>query len=152
MNFDYNQANQIGQFWLDFFSRMGAMATSVRPGAAPPEASRQMRSAMMNAMAEQFEQFMRSEQFLQAMKQSMDASLDWQKQYQTMLTTMRHQFQGVATQDVDAVMVMLRHMETRVLEKLDAMETRLGDLAERLDELEGNPQPKIRLAGAQGQE
>jgi extradiol dioxygenase family protein len=152
MNFDYNQANQVAQFWLDLMSRMGSMAASVRPGAAPPEATRQMRSAWMSAMAEQVEQFMRSEQFLTGMKQAMDSSLDMHKQYQALLTTLRHQFQGVATQDVDAIMVMLRHMETRVLEKLDGLEARLERLAGRLDEIDADPQPKIRLAGAQGQE
>src|SRR5208282_3343633 len=87
-------------------------------------------------MADQADQFMRSEAFLQSMKQSLDSALNFQKQYQTMLSDWRHSTEGVASSDIDAAMMMLRKMETRVLDRLEDLDKQLRGIDERLDRLE----------------
>jgi hypothetical protein len=136
-NWDFQQAQQMGQLWLDMCSRMGSMINSVQPGAPPTEAARQLRGAAFKNMAEQAEQFMRSEQFLDAMKQCLDRTLETQKQYQAFMTNLRHATEGVAAQDVQAVMVLMRQMESRVLDRLDDVTHQLDRLSDRLDRVDG---------------
>jgi hypothetical protein len=87
-------------------------------------------------MSEQVEQFMRSETFLQGMKQSLDTALEFQKQYQTALTEFRHSTQGVATADVNATMMLLRQIESRLIDRLDDLDTSVRQLSQRLDRME----------------
>jgi len=110
-NGDFDQLRQFGQLWLEMLSRSESLFGQVKPGEPPPEAARQFRGALFKTMADQVEQFMRSETFLQAMKQSLDAALNFQKQYQTMLTEFRHSTEGVASTDIEAGMMMFRKME-----------------------------------------
>jgi len=135
-NGDFDQMKQFGQLWLEMLSRSGSLFGQMKPGEPPPEAARQFRGAVFKSMADQADQFMRSETFLQAMKQSLDAALNFQKQYQTMLAEFRHSTEGVASTDIDAAMMLLRQMESRVLDRLENLDTRLRGIAERLDRLE----------------
>ncbi|MGD0768782.1 MAG: hypothetical protein ABSB42_11410 [Tepidisphaeraceae bacterium] len=135
-NGDFDQMKQFGQLWLEMLSRSGSLFGQMKPGEPPPEAARQFRGAVFKSMADQADQFMRSETFLQAMKQSLDAALNFQKQYQTMLTEFRHSTEGVASTDIDAAMTLLRQMESRVLDRLENLDTQLQGIAERLDRLE----------------
>jgi len=135
-NGDFDQLRQFGQLWLEMLSRSGSLFGQVKPGDAPPEAAKQMRGAVFKSMADQAEQFMRSETFLQGMKQSLDAALNFQKQYQATLTEFRHATEGVASGDIDAAMMMLRQMESRVLDRLEDLDARIKGIAERLDRLQ----------------
>ncbi|HUB25702.1 MAG TPA: hypothetical protein VL992_09770 [Tepidisphaeraceae bacterium] len=128
-NRDFEPMRQAADLWLETLARMGSTFASVPPGSPPPEAARQLRGAMMNAMSEQAEQFMRSDVFLQWMKQSLDRAIDFQKQSRQLLTQMRHGTEGVAVQDMTAIMSLLHQMEDRMLDRLD-------DLTDRLDRLE----------------
>lgn len=135
-NGDFDQLRQFGQLWLDVLGRSSSLFGQMKSGEPPPEAARQFRGAVFKSMADQADQFMRSETFLQAMKQSLDAALNFQKQYQRMLTEYRHSTEGVASADIDATMVMLRQFESRVLDRLEDMGTQLRGIVERLDRLE----------------
>ena len=84
---------------------------------------------------------MRSPQFLEAMKQSMDQAVSFRKQMNDMLTGMQHNLQGVARQDIDSLMLTVRHMETRVLESMDEIGSRLESISRRLDALEHAASP-----------
>lgn len=150
---DFEQAWRIGQFWMDMMSRMSAAGvTAATQGTAPPDAARQVRSAAFESMSRQAEQYLRSPQFLDSMKQSMGSTLDMQKQWQEFFTMMRHQTQGVAMQDVNATMVMVRHLEHRVIDHLEEISTQLSNINSRLDRLEskigGEPaNPPSRVNG-----
>ncbi|MGA2442697.1 MAG: hypothetical protein ABSH08_17220 [Tepidisphaeraceae bacterium] len=135
-NGDFDQLKQFGQLWLELLSRSGSLFGQLKPGEPPPEAARQFRATVFKSMADQADQFMRSETFLQAMKQSLDAALNFQKQYQNLLAEFRHSTEGVASTDIDAAMTLLRQMEARVLDRLENLDTKLGEIAERLDRLE----------------
>jgi hypothetical protein len=135
-NGEFDPMNQFGQLWLQMLQHSGSMFGNIKPGDAPPEAAKQLRGAMFKSMAEQADQFMRSETFLKGMKESLDAALNFQKQYQSMMTEMRHSTQGVASSDIDGAMVMLRQMETRVLDRLEDLDGRLRQINERLDRLQ----------------
>ena len=135
-NWDFQQSQQTGQLWLEMFSNIGSMFTAVQPGSPPNDAARQMRTAAFKQMTEQTEQFMRSEQFLQALKQGMDRTLEAQQQYQAFMTNLRHVTEGVAAQDVHAVMAAMRQTESRVLDRLEEVSSQINRLSKRLDRYE----------------
>src|SRR5262245_18445741 len=85
-------------FWRDVWARMGQApgmpgatppgmpnfpgmpAGMGMPGVMTPDAMRRMQSAFFDAMAQYAEQYMRSPQFLESMKKSMDQALEFRRQ------------------------------------------------------------------------
>ena len=119
------------RMWGDFASKMISAGMSVSPGSTPPEAARLLRSAMLKAMSEQVEQFMRSPVFMDMMKQTLDASIGLRRQLNDFLTKAHHEMQGPARQDVDHLMQTMRHFEGRVLDRIEQLEAKIDALAER---------------------
>jgi hypothetical protein len=134
---DFEQTQQMGQMWLEMISKMGSTFTSAKPGAAPPEAARQIRGAVFKAMSEQMDQFMRTEGFLQGIKSTLDQTMDIQSQYKNAATQFRHATEGVAVQDINAVMTHLRQFESRVLDQLEDLHAQMASISQRLDSQNG---------------
>ncbi|HOB76738.1 MAG TPA: hypothetical protein PKG54_19680 [Phycisphaerae bacterium] len=123
------------RMWTDFATRMMSAGMSFSPDSPPPEIARNMRGAMFQAMSRYAEEFMQSPQFLEAMKQSMDMGVQFRKMVNDFLGRVQFELQGVTRGDVDALVTRLKHMETRILDRLDDLAARL----ERLDEQLGPP-------------
>jgi hypothetical protein len=122
--------------WMEAATKMAQAGMMFDPSKAPPELARQMRSMTFSAMAGYVEEFLRSPQFLSAMKQSIDTAVTFRKQLNDMLTTMQHNVQGVARQDVDSLMLTMRHIETRLLDSIEQIGDRLDQIVQRLEALE----------------
>jgi hypothetical protein len=82
---------------------------------------------------------MRSEPFLQMLKQSMDASLTAREQWNQLFTRAHHDVQAVARQDIDAVLQGMRHLERRLLDGMETVNAQFASLARRIDALEASP-------------
>lgn len=130
------QAARYTQAWADFASKMTAAGMAIRPDQPPTDVGRQMRDAMLQAMAGYCDQFMRSPEFLEMMKQSMDASMALRQQFNQFLTKSYHAAQGVAQQDIGALLQAVHHMENRALDCMEQMNKRLDQICMRLDEIE----------------
>jgi hypothetical protein len=126
------------KMWMEFATRMMTAGTSFNPFAPPPEAARQARGSYFGALSEFADQMMRSPQFLQLMKQSMDTSLGMRKQMDDFMTGLRHDTQGTAKEDIDSLMVAVRHMGTRMRDRMDEIDDHLREISRRLDAMEGN--------------
>ncbi len=124
------------RMWSDFASKSMGAGVAFTPNSTPPEAARQMRSAMFQAWTEYCDQFMRSAEFLDMMKQSLAASIQARKQLNDFLGQVHHEFQGVSRQDMDQIMLSLRHLERRLLDSLERVSGQLDDLGQRLNKLE----------------
>ena len=120
-------ADAFAQFWTDFMKRSAGMG--VAPPQPAPDVMTQMRKAFFDALAEHADRYMRSEAFLQAMKQSMDSTLAWQQQMNEFLHRSLSAAQMPSHTDTDHAVVLLRGMEDRIV-------GRLNDLAERIERLE----------------
>jgi len=144
MNATIEQAQQLTHMWMDFATNVASAAMASRPDQqTPPEVAGQVREATFAAMAQSADKFMRSDQFLAMMKQSLDASIAYRRRLNDFLTQAHHNVQGVAKQDVDAMGLAVRHLETRVLGRLEELCAGLDRINERLDRLEsGVPQAK----------
>lgn len=138
----FESADAFTRMWGDFAMKMMTAGMSAQPGSAPPDAARQMRSAMFKAMGDQCEEFMRSPAFLEMMKQSMDASVSLRTQLNEFLTRMHHETQGVARDDVDTIMLTIRHFESRVLDRLEDLERRMDAIAVPAGKPASKPRPE----------
>jgi hypothetical protein len=139
----FNDVEKMARVWTEMATKMMSTGMSLGPENAPPEVSKQMRGLMFQAMAQQAEQYMRSPQFVEMMKQSMDAAITVKKQLNDFLTQAHHAGQGVARQDVDAVLRSLHHLETRVLDNMEGICDRLDKITQRLEALEGGSNGEV---------
>jgi hypothetical protein len=121
--------------WSELTSGLMSAGTAFAPDASPPEAFRQIRSAWLGAWADFWEQFARSPQFLEMMRQSVSGSLQYRKQFNDYLADMQHQFQGVSRKDIDQLMLLVQHLEERMVDEVERLGPRLDDLGNRLDKL-----------------
>lgn len=121
-------ADTYAKFWSAFASRMTGAAFAASPGSAPPEAAREVRSALLKAMSDSFEQYMRSPQFQEALKEWFANSIQYRSQMNEWLSRARHELQGVSRQDVDAVIQAIGRLETRTAEQFEALSERLTAL------------------------
>jgi hypothetical protein len=136
MDSGFEQAQRFAGLWMDYAQKMMQAGMTYDPSKAPPEVARQMRSMAFAAMAQYAEQFMRSPEFLEAMKQSLDAAVTFRQQINEFLTSAQHSVQGVARADVDSLMLNLKHTETRVLDVMSQINAKLDALTARMDALE----------------
>ncbi len=131
---------QFTKFWTDMMGRMAV------PGVAPPgqspEVMEQMRKTFFAALADHADQFMRSEQFLTAMKQSLDNSMALKQQVNQFLTRSLQAAQMPSRLDTDNIVLLLRGVEERVMGKLD-------ELADRIKQIEGHENGSPKRSGAQ---
>jgi hypothetical protein len=137
------------KIWGETFTRMFQLGTTFSPEGAPPEFMRQMRASIFQAMAKSWDEFLRSPQFLDGMKQWMDNAIAFRKMSNDFLTKARHEEQALAREDLDTVMLTIRHMETRILDRLEAVAAHVKQMQEQVNALAENPAPKreARKAG-----
>ncbi len=132
-------ADPFTTFWSEFMQRMAAQ------GATPPNPSQEMfntlRKSFFQAMAEYADQYMRSDQFMAQIKQSMDNAIAWQ---QMMNQYMQKGFEATPLPtrvDLDQVVQMIRGMESRVLEKIE-------EVSQRVEKVEAASGVKAKAAKA----
>jgi hypothetical protein len=124
------------KFWTDSFSRLGQAAFCLSPDATPPEQARQIRAGVFRAMAEAWDDMLRSPEFLKSLKELMDQGIAFQKFNNGLMAKARRDLGGVGPEDVDALAAATRRVETRVLERLDVLSRQMTELNQRLTALE----------------
>jgi hypothetical protein len=129
-------ADMFTRAWSDFASKMMGAGLAFTPDSTPPDAARQMRSAMFQAWSDYFDQFMRSAEFLDMMKQSLTAATQMRRQMNDFLGQVQHDFQGASRQDLDQVIASLRNLERHVTDSTEQISAHLEKLSRRLDKLE----------------
>lgn len=142
MSTHQQQADPLTSFWRDWFAQMQAQAAGAQTHAQhaaahaqphwpmTPDAVKQMQSAYLDALARYADQYMRSPQFLDAMKKSLDQALAFRKQVDTMLKDSASGAFTAATGGTSAeILTAVRQAESRLNERLD-------DISGRIDRLE----------------
>ncbi len=124
-------AEPFAAFWSDFMSRMAALGGGAAP-AVPLEATAPMRRALFDALSQHADQFLRSEQFLKSLKQSLDNALAWQQMMNQVLQKGLASAQLPSRVETDHIVLLVRGMEDRLLARLD-------ELSQRIDKLEKRP-------------
>ncbi|MBW7906178.1 MAG: hypothetical protein LC135_16565 [Phycisphaerae bacterium] len=112
------------KFWTEAVKAMAS--AGMTPPQPPPDLLTQLRRVYFDTLAEQADQFMRSETFLGAMKQGMEASLAWQQGVNQMMQRGLAAAQAPSRADSEHVVLLLRGMEERILERIEDLSARLG--------------------------
>jgi hypothetical protein len=149
MNEEPDGMNQTAEQWAAFqkiwgetFSKLMQLGFTFSPESAPPDFMRQMRSGIFQALGQSWEHFLRSPQFMEGMKQHMDNAIAFRKMSGDFFSKVRHETQSTSRDDIDAVMLAVRHMETRILDRVE-------ELAARIDKPKKQPngaKPKAAAA------
>lgn len=125
-------ADAFTRFWADTMSRMMACGAIPQPAATPTEEGlKQMRQAFFDAWASHCEEMMRSEQFLQMMRRSMDNALAFREQLNEFMTRALHENQMPARSDTDSILLVLRSLEERVLDRIEQLSRRVSNIEAR---------------------
>jgi len=132
-----NPTEQFTQFWTDMVSQMGKSGPGVgatngrEPAPAFPDASKAMQRAFFDGMSRYFDEFMRSEQFLEHMKQTMDQSIAFKKMMDDFLIQTHTTLQMPVRGDVEDIAHLLRGIEERLITRLDKLDEKVAAVEER---------------------
>jgi hypothetical protein len=110
---------------LENFSKAIEAAFKFTPDSTPPEVLRQIRAGIFETLAQSWDEYMRSPQFLDGMRQWMDNAVTFRKISNEFLGQVRNEVQAPSRSDIDTVMLAVRHMEKRLLDRLDEISAQL---------------------------
>jgi hypothetical protein len=131
------------KIWVDSVSKMMQAAFTITPNSPPPEVLRQIRSGIFQALADSWDEFMRSPQFLEGMKQWMETAINFRKISNDFMSKVRNEMQAPSRDDVDTLMVNIRHIEKRLLDRIDELAAQVNQVNQRLvGRKNGGPAPK----------
>lgn len=116
---------------LETMSKMMQAAFTFTPNSPPPEVLRQIRNGIFQALAGSWEEFMRSPQFLDGMKQWMENAIAFRKMTNDFMGRMRNEMQAPARSDIDTIVLAVRHMEQRLLDRVEALSDQVRALEQR---------------------
>jgi hypothetical protein len=126
------QAAAFQKIWADSATRVMQAAFTITPNAPPPELLHQVRSGIFQALAASWEEFMRSPQFLESMKQWMENAVTFRKLTNDFMAKVRNELQAPAREDIDTIMLNIRHLEKRLLDRIDALSGEIERLNQQL--------------------
>ena len=138
----FNQQQQYGKMWSDFAATLTKAGMAFSPEDTPPDAARSVRTNVLKAWSQYCDDFLRSEEFVNTMKQSMKQSIEFKKQMNQMMGNVHHEFQGASRQDIDHLMQTISHLERRIIDSVERMESQLDAMGKRMDTFE-NKKPSI---------
>ena len=129
-----SQAAAFQKIWLESMSKLMHTAFTLQPDTAPPEVLREIRSGIFQALAKSWDEYLRSPQFLSAMRQWMDEALSFRKMNNDLASYLRNELTGGSREELDTVVLTVRHMERRMLDRLE-------DLSDQVRTLQGEVRP-----------
>lgn len=112
------------KIWTETMSKTMQAAFTFTPTSPPPEVLRQIRSGIFSALAESWEQFLRSPEFLETTRQWMDQAVAFRKTSNDFMGKVRHEMQAPSREDIDTIMLAVRHMEKRLLDRIEQLGAR----------------------------
>jgi hypothetical protein len=125
------QAAAFQKIWMESMSKIMQTAFTFGSDSPPPDVLRQIRSGIFQALAQSWEEFMRSPQFTESMKQWMDAAINFRKMSNDFMAKVRNEMQAPSRDDIDTVMLTVRHMEKRLLDRMEDLSSRIAELTNR---------------------
>lgn len=121
-----HEADPMTKFWSDIMSAMGPSAMPKAP--TQEDVLKQMRRAFFDAWAIKCEEFLGSDAFLGMMKQSMENSLSFREKTNEFLKQSLSDAQMPSRDDTAAILIALRSLQEKMIDKLDAIERRVSSL------------------------
>jgi hypothetical protein len=124
------------KLWLDSFANMASIWSEFSPTSPPMDELRKMRGGMLKVLADTWEEYMRTPQFMQLMNASLNGALDLKRMARDGLNRVHDQLENTTKQDIDGVLMAVRHVERRILDRLEGIEERVTNLDDRLESVD----------------
>ena len=132
----FDQVAAFQKLWMDSFTEMAGVWSQFSAGSPPVDEMRKMRGGMLKVLAETWDEYMRTPQFLEMMKASLNGTLDLKCMAREGMNRVHEQFENPSKQDIDDVLLAVRHVERRLLERLEGLDDRVANLNEKIDTLD----------------
>lgn len=122
-NYDFREtAKQTAAFqkiWMESMCKGMQAACTLSPGASPSDVLVKFRTGIFAALTQSWEEFMRSPQFLNSMQKCMEHTVNLRKNTNDLFGKLRNEIQSPSRDDVDTIMVSVRHIEKRLLDRVE---------------------------------
>lgn len=136
MNKYFDQVAAFQKLWTDTFANMAGVWSQFSPGSPPSDEMRKMRGGMLKVLAETWDEYMRTPQFMEMMKASLNGALDLKRLAREGMNQVHAQFENPSKNDIDDVLLAVRHGERRLLDRLEGLDDRVAKLDEKIDKLD----------------
>jgi hypothetical protein len=124
------------KLWTDSFTKMASMWSQFSPGSPPADELRKMRGGMLKVLAETWDEYMRTPQFMEMMKASLNGMLDLKRAARDGMDRVHEQFENPSKGDIDDVLLAVRHVERRLLDRLEGLNEQVANLDEKIDQVD----------------
>ena len=132
----FDQVAAFQKLWTDSFANMASVWSQVSPGSPPSDEMRKMRGGMLKVLADTWDEYMRTPQFMEMMKASLNGALDLKRLASDGINRVHEQFKTPSKEDIDEVLLAIRHVERRLLDRLEGLDDRVAKLDEKIDKVD----------------
>src|ERR1051326_1913680 len=109
------------KIWTESMTSMMQTAFGMAPNSAPPEVLRQLRSGMFQALAQSWDEFMRSPQFLDATRQWMENAIAFRQMTNDFMAKVRDETRSPGRDDLESIMLSVRHLEKELSARIEQL-------------------------------
>ena len=150
MNKYFDQVAAFQKLWTDSFANM-AIWSQFSTAFRPSEEMRKMRGGMLKVLAETWDEYMRTPLFMEMMKASLNGALDLKRMARDGMNRVHEQFENPSKEDIDGVLLAIRHVERRLLDRLEGLDDRVANLDQKIDKVDQRIAKQENAIEPQGQ-
>jgi hypothetical protein len=151
MNKGFDQVVAFQKLWTDSFADMTSVWSGFSPSSPPLEEMREMRGGMLKVLAETWDEYMRTPLFMEMMKASLNGALDLKRMARDGMNRVHEQFESPSKEDIDGVLLAIRHVERRLLDRLEGLDDRVANLDQKIDKVDQRIAKQEKAIEPQGQ-
>ncbi len=131
----FRQASAFQNMWMDSMSGMAKVWSTYSPSNPPPEELKKVRNGMLKAMSNTWEEYMRTPEFLDFMRKTMNSTTQWQKFTKNGANRMQSAMGSSNKDDIQGIMEAIQHVERRVLDSIEDLDGKLSAIRVEVDKL-----------------
>ena len=136
MNKAFDQVSAFQKLWIDSLANMAGVWSQFSPGSSPVDEMRKIRGGMLQVLAETWDEYMRTPQFMEMMKASLSGALDLRRMARDGMNRVHEQFENPSREDINEVLLAIRHVERRLLDRLEGLDDRVASLDEKINKVD----------------
>jgi hypothetical protein len=136
LNKYFDQVTAFQKLWTDSLANMASVWSQFSPGSPPTDEMRKMRGGLLKVLAETWDEYMRTPQFMEIMTASLNGMLDLKRMARDGMNRVHEQFENPTKNDIDDVLLAIRHVERRLLDRLEGLNDRVANLDEKIDNVD----------------
>lgn len=128
----FDKASAFQNMWMDSMAGMARVWSQYSPENPPPEELKKIRQGMLNVISQSWEEFMRTPQFMEMMKDSLNNAMTWQGFAKDGANRMHDTMQTPSKADMEGILLSLRHVEKRLLDRMETIEGQVDSISVKL--------------------